>query len=124
MELKRIDRLLPNNSQYGYSTISDDSTVVHISERYDSKATSMLESNKKRRILAIWGIIISSIIFVFIFRTPNKLQLGFVFDRTMPYKQVVHPEQPSPLWGSVVKPYPTGAFWTNFVIKNGDGVVG
>lgn len=30
-----------------------------------------------------------------------------------------HP--PSTLWGSIPKPYPTGAFWTNLVVNEGDG---
>ena len=32
-----------------------------------------------------------------------------------------HP--PSALWGSIQKPYPTGAFWTNLVVNDGDGAV-
>lgn len=40
-----------------------------------------------------------------------------------PFKAATHPEAPSSLWGAVVKPYPTGAFWTNLVVKNGDGPV-
>ena len=42
---------------------------------------------------------------------------------TSKLKVVTHPETPSPLWGAVTKPYPTGAFWTNLVVKNGDGPV-
>ena len=40
--------------------------------------------------------------------------------KAIPLKVVTHPEPPNGLWGNVVKPYPTGAFWTNFVIRNGD----
>jgi len=42
----------------------------------------------------------------------------------LPVKMVTHPEIPSPYWGAVLKPYPTGAFWTNLVVKNGDGSIG
>jgi endo-1,3(4)-beta-glucanase len=42
----------------------------------------------------------------------------------IPFKSVVHPVTPSSYWGSVSLPYPTGAFWTNFVVDDGDGAVG
>lgn len=42
----------------------------------------------------------------------------------IPYKTVPHPEPPSPLWGSQTAPFPTGAFWTNLVVGNGDGPIG
>ena len=38
--------------------------------------------------------------------------------RTIPFESIIHPMQPSSYWGSVTKPYPTGAFWTNLVIEN------
>ncbi|CAE7463005.1 eng2, partial [Symbiodinium microadriaticum] len=34
-----------------------------------------------------------------------------------------HTMSPSALWGVVTKPFPTGAFWTNLVVENGDGAV-
>lgn len=43
--------------------------------------------------------------------------------KAIPFKIVSHPEPPTSLWGNVVKPYPTGAFWTNFVVRNGDYAV-
>jgi endo-1,3(4)-beta-glucanase len=36
---------------------------------------------------------------------------------------ISHPETPSSYWGTVKKPYPTGAFWTNLVVGDGDGAV-
>lgn len=42
----------------------------------------------------------------------------------IPIKIVSHVEIPTSLWGAINKPYPTGAFWTNLVVKNGDGPVG
>lgn len=36
---------------------------------------------------------------------------------------VPHPLTPTSYWGAIKKPYPTGSFWTNFVIDNGDGAV-
>ena len=34
-----------------------------------------------------------------------------------------HPEPPTQYWGNVVKPYPTGAFWSNLAVRQGDGPV-
>lgn len=44
--------------------------------------------------------------------------------KTIPFRQIDHPEPPSFLWGTVSKPYPTGAFWTNFAVQSGDHPVG
>ena len=55
-------------------------------------------------------------------RPENKLGLSLI--RITAFRQVSHPEPPNSLWGNVVKPYPTGAFWTNLVVKNGDGAIG
>jgi len=41
-----------------------------------------------------------------------------------PFKNAMHPDPPTGLWGNVVKPYPTGAFWTNLVVGTGDGAIG
>lgn len=49
--------------------------------------------------------------------------LSATLGKAIPFKIVSHPEPPTSLWGNVVKPYPTGAFWTNFVIRNGDYAV-
>lgn len=42
----------------------------------------------------------------------------------IPFAPMPHPMSPSVYWGSVSLPYPTGAFWTNLVIDDGDGAVG
>ena len=39
----------------------------------------------------------------------------------IPFEYVEHPMPPSSYWGSIHKPYPTGAFWTNLVVDNGEG---
>ena len=38
------------------------------------------------------------------------------------FPSAVSVHTPSNLWGAIKKPYPTGAFWTNLVVDNGDGV--
>ena len=52
-----------------------------------------------------------------------RLKLGGTLSRITAFRQVQHPETPGALWGVVTKPYPTGAFWTNLAVKNGDGAV-
>lgn len=112
----------------GYTAVDDESTVVHLPNSNSSNIQSLDESNKKRRNLAVLGIIFSALIFVFTFN-GNKMNkenpsLGSIMDRSQTFKQVSHPEPPSSYWGVVTKPYPTGAFWTNLVVKTGDGVIG
>jgi len=133
--MTRLDRIFPVGNQ-SYEPIVDqshlsnsltDTTAVRIrhSDKDVSNDDEVMSINKKRRINAIVGIIISSIMFVILFKQSSRaIRLESVLERSIPFKQVVHPETPSPLWGNVVKPFPTGAFWTNFVVKNGDGVVG
>lgn len=39
----------------------------------------------------------------------------------MPFAtDAAHPLQPGPLWGAVQKPYPTGAWWVNLALGDGD----
>jgi endo-1,3(4)-beta-glucanase len=59
------------------------------------------------------------------FSVPLTLQeASSPLAHSVPYTAVDHPEPVSPLWGDVVKPYPTGAFWTNLVVGEGEGAIG
>jgi endoglucanase Acf2 len=109
---------------HAYESIpSDDSEVAKSTE-----SSQAISSSKFSFTIAVIGFLSSLIIFWYIFTTPfigwrsSILRTSLV--RSLPFKQISHPEPPSSLWGSVVKPYPTGAFWTNFVIRNGDYPVG
>jgi len=42
----------------------------------------------------------------------------------LPLKRIIRSKPTTTLWGDVQKPYPTGAFWTNLVVDNGDGTIG
>lgn len=127
MELRSVTNILPmNGSRNGYSSINDESTKVTVQNNDEYVALS--QRNKTIRQFSIIGIIFSSIVFVLAFtgnnNDSNSPNLGFVLERSTTYKQVVHPETPSSYWGVVQKPFPTGAFWTNLVVKNGDGPIG
>jgi len=39
---------------------------------------------------------------------------------SVPFEAVDHPQKPSTLWGSITRPYPTGAWWLNLVVGDGD----
>lgn len=42
-------------------------------------------------------------------------------DANFPFATTVkHPLRPSPLWGDIKKPYPTGAWWLNLAMGEGD----
>ncbi|CAM9622253.1 unnamed protein product, partial [Discosporangium mesarthrocarpum] len=42
-------------------------------------------------------------------------------DTTYPFTTAEHRLRPGPVWGHVKKPYPTGAWWLNLVVEDGDG---
>lgn len=82
------------------------------------------------RVLSIVGILMSLSTLILLYtsnsanRKHNNIHLGAVLARTTSYKPVIHPDSPTTFWGpNIAKPYPTGAFWTNFVVKSGDGAV-
>lgn len=51
--------------------------------------------------------------------TPGTVSLET--DAMFPFTTTTkHPLRPTPLWGAVAGPYPTGAWWLNLVIGDGD----
>jgi endoglucanase Acf2 len=98
--------------------LEEDKQIDHISQTTKSK------HSRKFFLLSIMIIILSFVIIIIIIK-PNRLfmlQQSALIKNT-PFKQTIHPDPPNSLWGTVSKPYPTGAFWTNLVIKNGDGAI-
>ena len=54
----------------------------------------------------------------------NKVNGVDLVAQSVPYlTHKKHQLQPSPLWGAVKRPYPTGAWWTNMVIDDGNGAI-
>jgi endo-1,3(4)-beta-glucanase len=76
--------------------------------------------------LLVLSLLFLSVAFrLFVYTSGDDTMLGQAnLLKSMPYRQINHPDPPTQFWGTVQKPYPTGAFWTNLVIKNGDGAVG
>ncbi|CAN0012025.1 unnamed protein product, partial [Choristocarpus tenellus] len=53
----------------------------------------------------------------------TKESIALETDVEYPFTTAEHPVRPGPLWGQVSRPYPTGAWWLNLVIGQGDGLV-
>lgn len=113
-----IPRIL--SSQYDYVTIKDGSSPLdslEVNQTIINVNDSLRQSNSsKYKTFATVGILVSSLVFVLgilFLGDSTSSRLGQSLNRITSFRQVVHPELPTSLWGSVVKPYPTGAFWTN-----------
>ena len=110
-----------------YVTIRDDTFILDSLEQNKVTGTRVRKSRSVAfKAIAIGGILISALIFILaLFREGGSSgTLGLSLIKITAFRQVIHPDPPTALWGSVQKPYPTGAFWTNLVIKNGDGAIG
>ena len=111
----------------GYSSIQNDPSAPDTLEQNTSSTSSFVETKQflKFKPLLSLGCILFG--FLLLLATQFHLDsdvLGQSLGRATAFRQVVHQEPPNALWGTVIKPFPTGAFWTNLVIKNGDGAIG
>jgi endo-1,3(4)-beta-glucanase len=121
----RMSGISLSNSQY--TAIQDSDVTFNSVEQKTNYSDQIVAKDRSLNLktLAISGIVISSALFFFATLYLGRSGiLGQSLIRVTSFRQINHPEPPSPLWGTVVKPFPTGAFWTNLVIKNGDGVIG
>jgi endoglucanase Acf2 len=120
--------LIPGASQYRKGYISIDENEDSPSDVEKNKFENDLNQSDSSRYktVGIRGIIISCFVFIFglLFFGERTDRLGQILNRTTAFKPVTHADLPTALWGVVAKPYPTGAFWTNLVVKNGDGAIG
>ena len=72
-------------------------------------------------LIAVVMVISISGLSIYVIKEP--VAMGVMYGVNIPYEAVSHPMQPSSYWGSVSKPYPTGAFWTNLVVDNQAGQI-
>ena len=115
-----------------YVSINDATTIttpepsITIEEQNGENILINNDHHKKYKLFGISGLIIASLIILLTFMIASRPRRAFeqALLRTTTFRPVTHPEPPTPLWGSAVKPYPTGAFWTNLVVRNGDGAIG
>lgn len=115
-----------SKSRKGYIPINENSSSDVEKNHLDNDLNRSDSPISRYKTIAIRGIIISSFVFIFglLFFGERTDRLGQILNRTTAFKPVTHSDLPTALWGVVAKPYPTGAFWTNLVVKNGDGAIG
>jgi endoglucanase Acf2 len=105
---------------------------VEIAETAREEATSQSIPTKRLSFFRI-GVLI--FVFVtamaalhrFIIHKNSEILMQSMFGgkAVVPFKVLlVHPDPPTSFWGDTKKPLPTGAFWTNLVVRNGDGPIG
>lgn len=84
-----------------------------------------VKDNKTKIFVRTFFLIFTTISICLYFIYKNLLPPVYqsTLSKTTTFKVVSHPEPPTPFWGAVVKPYPTGAFWTNLVVRNGDSPI-
>jgi endo-1,3(4)-beta-glucanase len=66
-------------------------------------------------------LLASVILFIYVSTISYAYYNVSEVSRFSPLSTVQHTTPPSSYWGSIKAPYPTGAFWTNFVVGDGDG---
>jgi len=99
------------NSSYSYSSLEISTETENIRKKF----------SVPRIILYFISLILGlTLIFLSFFYKSNTNLRKEGVSTTIPFQQTIHPMSPSSYWGSVSLPYPTGAFWTNLVIDNGN----
>lgn len=75
--------------------------------------------------LCVLGIVtVSGLVALFGITRDASGPVSLQTDSNFPFATTSkHPLRPTPLWGNVEKPYPTGAWWLNLVIGDGDDPV-
>ena len=107
---------------HGYSSIEVSLEAGDGLEGYQTKIENRPRYSSCRLIFfSLVAVISISISFYYQFLGQLKLFDGI--SMTIPFESIIHPMVPSSYWGTVVAPYPTGAFWTNLVVDNGEGQI-
>jgi endo-1,3(4)-beta-glucanase len=108
--------------------LTETTNLLHSHRKYENKSLPTTIQDVKRSsslpfYIASGLTIIVFILFVVLARTilPSQYLLGD--SNGSPLNSISHPMVPTTYWGTIKKPYPTGAFWTNLVVESGDGAV-
>jgi endo-1,3(4)-beta-glucanase len=109
--------------------LTETTNLLHSHRRYQQSLPTTVQDAKKSSSLPFYlasgSIMILFVLFVIIARIilPSQyLSSDLLGDSNGNIlNSIPHPMAPSTYWGTIKKPYPTGAFWTNLVVENGDG---
>lgn len=93
-----------------YFRVNGEKGFIRWQSRYCSKIILLL-------------IAIPSLVTIIYSRYFSNILLQTSLSKTTSFKPITHPEAPTGYWGTVTKPYPTGAFWTNLAVRNGDSPI-
>ena len=108
-------------------TASNDSETTHLLRYKEGIKVSPGEKHTLRIIKNYIASMTFAVVFVILLiislMAPSTTNLRIDSMQESSIKQMTHSMLPSALWGVVSKPFPTGAFWTNLVVENGDGAV-
>lgn len=125
-----ISRIVQSNNNNDYEIIKENNNPV---DNLEINNNGIINEQKLKisyyQNISIVGILIASFLLTISYLSygNNDVKMSNLsqsLTRAIAFRQIVHVEPPTSYWGSVIKPYPTGAFWTNLAVKNGDGAVG
>lgn len=91
----------------------------------DSIIQNSNQSSRKKKIYLILTILVSFFIVWIISFTSIKdtNNITVLTNNIIFFDSIVNNNKPTSYWGSVRKPFPTNAFFTNIVVNNGDGAI-
>jgi len=108
-----------SNNKASYQPIDQEDGILEIEPKVSSRSSYY---GFAFGMFCVATVFVASRTFLFNNQYPLLKQSNIA--KTTPFRQTTHPDPPTSLWGSISKPYPTGAFWTNLAVKNGDGPIG
>lgn len=122
------DEIAGEGLEMGPLALSDSQSEYQINNSSSSsggrtKNTFATNHNRYGTKLLLLLIAIPSLVTIIYSRYFSGLLLQTTLSKTTTFKPVVHPEGPTAFWGTVTKPYPTGAFWTNLAVRGGDSPI-
>ncbi|CAM9532890.1 unnamed protein product, partial [Ascophyllum nodosum] len=109
-------------SSYGGITPETIPDLQRQEEREDALGAHRPLGWGNRLYYCVLSVVASSVLVVFcgIFRASSG-EVSLESDANFPFATTTkHPLRPGPLWGTVKRPFPTGAWWLNLVIGDGD----
>jgi endo-1,3(4)-beta-glucanase len=84
------------------------------------------ETQQTSKVNIFIGGVTLSVVFLFALIAAVRVHMSHSDNlmKVIPFPHISHPDPPSSLWGTVARPFPTGAFWTNVAIGKGDSPIG